>query len=155
MSKKKKMEAERLEAAKLRVEEAKQEYLDRRKKHKGKALKITRELLGGIDIKDVVYVKLVNGEFGELEIRPLAEGEIIQIFSDIGFDKIEQIGQGEFSIQDYEFFWSVVSASTGIPKELIRKTFAIGESALVGNRILELSGFAEGTAEEIESFPKK
>jgi len=148
-------EAEKLEAAKARVEEAKKIYLERRSKYKGKALQITHELLEGIDVHDTVYVKLINGEIGELLIRPLAEGEVIQIFSEVGFDRIEELGQGEFDIKDYEFFWSVVSVSTGIPKDLIKKTFAIGESALVGNKILELSGFAEGVPEEIEFFPEK
>ncbi len=155
MSEIEEMEAKRIEDARLRVEEAKKTYLERKSKYKGKAFKITQELLEGIDMKDVVYVKLINGEIGELIIRPLAEGEVIHIFSEVGFDRIEELGQGGFSIEDYEFFWSVVSVSSGIPKELIKKTFAVGESALVGNKILELSGFAEGTVEEIESFPEE
>ena len=150
-----KLEAEKLEATRLRVEEAKKIYLERKSKYKGKSLQITRELLEGIDTHDTVYVKLINGEIGELVIRPLAEGEVIEIFSEVGFDRIEELGQGDFAIEDYEFFWSVVSISTGIPKDLIKKTFAIGESALVGNKILELSGFAEDVPEEIESFPEK
>ena len=154
MSEIEKLEAEKLEAVRLRVEEAKKIYLERRSKYKGKSLKITQDLLEGIDVTDIVYVKLINGEIGELVVRPLAEGEVIHIFSEVGFDRIEELGQGKFDIKDYEFFWSVVSISTGIPKELIKKTFAVGESALVGNKILELSGFAEGTAEEIESFPE-
>lgn len=155
MSEIKTSETKKLEAAKARVDEAKKIYLERKNKYKGKALQITQHLLEGIDAHDTVYVKLVNGEIGELVIRPLAEGEVIQIFSEVGFDRIEELGQGKFDIKDYEFFWSVVSISTGIPKDLIKKTFAIGESALVGNKILELSGFAEGVAEEIESFPEK
>jgi len=154
MSEIEKLEAEKLEAVRLRVEEAKKIYLERKSKYKGKSLKITQDLLEGIDVTDIVYVKLINGEIGELVVRPLAEGEVIHIFSEVGFDRIEELGQGKFDIKDYEFFWSVVSISTGIPKELIKKTFAVGESALVGNKILELSGFAEGTAEEIESFPE-
>ncbi len=151
----KKLEAARLEAARLRVEEAKKIYLERKSKYKGKALQITHELLEGIDMQDVAYVKLINGEMGELVIRPLAEGEVIQIISEVGFDRIEDLGRGTFDIKDYEFFWSVVSASSGIPRELIKKTFAVGESALVGNKILELSGFTEEMAEEVESFPEE
>ena len=145
------------EEARLRVEEKKQEFIARKEKYKGKALRITAELLEGIDFEDTVFVKLKNGEVGELTIRPLGEGEIIKIFDDVGFEAIEDMTKDEdsFDLKDYQFFWAIVSASSGLPIDLIKKTFAIGESASVGNVVLEMSGFSPDAGDVVEGFPEK
>lgn len=136
-----------------RVEEQKRVWLERKTKHKGKAIQISNEILKGIDLTEEAYVKLVNGEYGEVTIRPLAEGEMMALLSDIGFNVLEGIGaKDEFNTEDYNFFWAVVSVSTGLDKELIKKTFAMGESATLANRILEISGFGIELEEEITDF---
>ena len=135
-----------------RVAEKKTEWQTRKEKFKGKAVKISNEILKGIDLSENAYVKLIDGSVGEVVIRPLAEGEMMGIIADVGIDVLQELGKSQFSIKDYDFFWSIVSASTDLEKELIKKTFAVGESAILGNRILEISGFASDTEQQIEDF---
>jgi len=136
-----------------RVAEKKAEWEARKTKLKGKAFKISNEILNGIDLSEIAYVNLINNTVGEVTIRPLAEGQMMQIIADIGLDVLQGLGsKSEFTAKDYDFFWSIVSASTGLDKELIKKTFKIGESAILGNYILEMSGFATETEKEIEDF---
>ena len=135
-----------------RVAEKKAEYLARKDKYKGKALKISEEILLGIQYTETAYVLLFNGQMGEVEIRPLAEGETMAIFAEVGLDVIETIGQGNFDAKDYDFFWAVVSQSTDLPIDLIKKTFAVGESATLATKILEMSGFSDSTETEVEDF---
>ena len=145
------------EAARERIEAKRDEFKARREAYKGKAVQITAELLEGIDLRDTVFVKMINGDIGELTIRPLGEGEIINLFAKVGFDRLQDIGSEErdFDVKDYEFFWELVSISSGLPVELIKKSFAVGESASVGNVILEMSGFSEDVEDEVEGFPEE
>ena len=136
-----------------RVAEKKKEWDARKEKYKGKAFKISNELLKGIDFSEEAYVRLVNGDYGEVTIRPLAEGEMMEILSEVGLEVLEGLNQkGQFSTKDYDFFWTIVSISTRLEKELIKKTFAVGESATLANRILEISGFTPDADKEIEDF---
>jgi len=136
-----------------RVAEKKKQWEDRKKKFKGKAIKISNELLQGIQYSEEAYVKLFDGTIGEVDIRPLAEGEMMAILADVGLDMFEGLGENDkFDAEDYSFFWSIVSASTGLDKDLIKKTFAVGESATLANRILEISGFSPDAEQEIEDF---
>jgi len=145
--------SEMKEQIEARVAEKKAEYLNRKEKFKGKAIKISEEILKGIEYTELAYVKLVNGQMGEIDIRPLAEGECMAIFAEVGLDVVETIGSGEFNnIEDYMFFWSVVSQSTGLPIDLIKKSFAVGESAILAVRILEMSGLSETAETEVEDF---
>lgn len=147
-------EEARLASAK-RVEEAKQKIMLEREAMRKEGTKISAKMLQGITYDEEYPVKLIGGKIGLLTIRPLAEGEIIQIFSEIGVDRLNQMGQSDqLKVEDYEFFWSVVSASSGIPKDLIKKTFAVGESSIVGQHILEMSGFGANAGDKIEKFPR-
>ena len=149
-----KIEIDPREAMAQRVEEARKRMFADRDKHRANAAKITAELLNGIDIKEDIVVKLINGQYGLLELRPLAEGEIVKIFSSVGIGKITKLSaSGEFSMDDYDFFWSLVSASSGIDKELLKKTLVMGESSIAAQKILELSGFSPDSNKEIDSFP--
>jgi len=134
------------------VQRKRDEYIERKKKFEGKAINLSEQILKGIVYEEDYYVRLVNGDVGLIVIRPLAEGEVVGLIDDIGLEVLENIGKSTFSQKDYDFFWSVVSQSTGLPKDLIKKTFAIGESAMMATRILEISGFTEGTTEEVENF---
>mgnify|MGYP006909287365 CR=1 FL=1 len=145
---------ERIQAIENRVENARQKIVADRAEMRKKAVAVSLELLNGIEYKEDFPVKFINGTIGLLVIRPLAEGEIIEIFSKMGMDRINRMGKSG-TIEDYEFFWHLCSASTGFPIELIKKTFAMGESAVVGERILEMSGFSEKSEENMESFPEK
>ena len=146
------LSSEELKAQEERVKSAKAQYLDRKNKYKNIAVKISEELLKGIDLREDAYVKLITGQIGVVTIRPLAEGEIMEVFGYVGLTNIENIGSGGFKTEDYDFFWTLVSVSTGLPKELIKTTFAMGESATLATRILELSGFSGTPEEEIEDF---
>lgn len=145
---------ERIQAIEERVKYAEKKIRADREEMKKKAVTISLELLKGVEYKEEFPVKLVNGTIGLLTIRPLSEGEVIEIFSKMGMDRINKLGK-EGSIEDYEFFWHLCSTSSGIPIDLIKKTFAMGESAVVGERVLELSGFSDNTEKELESFPEK
>ena len=146
-------ENERKAEIEARVAEKKAEWEARKQKYKGNAIKISNEILKGIDFSEEAYVKLVNGTFGEVTIRPLAEGEMMEVLSQVGLEALEGLDKkAEFKSEDYDFFWIIASVSTGLDKELIKKTFAIGESATLANRILEMSGFTPETEEEIEGF---
>jgi len=134
------------------VQRKRDEYIERKKKFEGKAINLSEQILKGIVYEEDYYVRLVNGDVGSITIRPLAEGEVVGLIDDIGLETLENIGKSAFSQKDYDFFWSVVSQSTRLPKDLIKKTFAIGESAMMATRILEISGFTEGTTEEVENF---
>jgi hypothetical protein len=152
--------AKKAEEAKLamtqRVEEAKRKILEERDAMRKGATKISAQMLKGITYEEEYPIKLIGGNVGLLTIRPLAEGEIIQIFSDIGIDRLNAMGQSDqLNVEDYEFFWSVVSASSGIEKDLIKKTFAVGESSIVGQHILEMSGFGANAGDKLEKFPIK
>ena len=139
-----------------RVEDAKAKIQAERDELRKGASKISAQMLKGITYEEEYPVKLVGGNVGLLTIRPLAEGEIIQIFSEIGIDRLNKMGASDqLKVEDYEFFWSVVSASSGIPKDLIKKTFAVGESSIVGQHILEMSGFGANAGDKIEKFPSK
>jgi predicted Holliday junction resolvase-like endonuclease len=153
-------EAKRAEDARLatakRVEEAKQKIQAERELMRKEGTKISAKMLQGITYEEEYPVKLIGGNVGLLVIRPLAEGEIIQIFSEIGIDRLNKMGTSDqLKVEDYEFFWSVVSASSGIPKDLIKKTFAVGESSIVGQHILEMSGFGANAGDKMERFPSK
>ena len=155
MSKNDKQEQDkRRKAQAARVEEARAKMFAEREELKKRATKITAKMLKGVAYHEDYPVKLINGTVGLLQITPLAEGQIIQIFSEIGLDRLSALGESEqLDLKDYEFFWSVVSASSGLDQELIKKTFAVGESSIVGQRILEMSGFTAGAGEELENFP--
>lgn len=148
-------EEKRLAALK-RVEDARNKIQAEREEMKKGATKISAQMLKGITYEEEYPVKLIGGSVGLLTIRPLAEGEIIQIFSEIGIDRLNKMGTSDqLKVEDYEFFWSVVSASSGIPRDLIKKTFAVGESSIVGQHILEMSGFGANAGDKIERFPSK
>lgn len=139
-----------------RVEQAKKKILQEREDMKKGAIKLTAKLLKGIKYEEEFPVKLVNGQIGLITIRPLAEEEMITIFDDLGLDRVSNMGQGSgLSLEDYEFFWSVVAASSGFDKKIIKTTFAMGESAAVGQRILEISGMIETAPDEVEKFLKE
>jgi len=145
---KKQASAERVQAAKVKIQKKK-------KVDKAKGIRITAKLLKGKSVTDEVPVKLITGEVGLLPIRALGEGEIIEIFADVGMDRINNMGSGELDAKDYDFFWSLVSVSSGIKKALIKQSFALGESAKAGQAVLELSGFGADAETEVESFPKE
>jgi len=135
-----------------RVAAKKAEWADRKKKYKGKAIKLSEEILQGIAYEELAYVKLFDGTIGEVTIRPLAEGEMMSVLAQIGMDKLDNFGSGDFTEEDYDFFWTIVSVSTGLKKESIKKTFAVGESAIIANRIMDISGFSEDVEGEVEDF---
>ena len=150
--KKEEKEEKEREAISNRVADKKAEYDARKKAYAGKAIKLSAEILQGINYEEEAYVKLVNGTVGAITIRPLGEGEMMKVLSQVGLDALEKFGQTELTEKDYDFFWSIVSIATEYPKELIKKTFAMGESATLANRIMEISGFAEGVDKELEDF---
>jgi len=143
---------EKQEEISNRVAEKKAEYDARKKANQGKAIKLSAEILQGIDFSEEAYVKLVDGRIGAVQIRPLGEGEMMSVLSKVGMEALEGFGQGQLTEKDYDFFWSVVALSTGYKKDLIKKTFAMGESATLANRIMEISGFGAGVEDEIEDF---
>jgi hypothetical protein len=138
-----------------RVQEARFKILEDRKELAKGAVKLTNKLLKGVGYKEEIPVRLITGEYGLLEINALAEGEIVEILDEVGLSNLQAKGEDAFSKEQYNFFWALVAASSGLDKKLIKKTFALGESAVVGNVILQISGFGEGAAEEVESFPEQ
>lgn len=149
------MSVDKNKAMAQRVEEARLKIIAEREEKRAGAVKITAQLLKGIDYEEEVVVRLVNGQYGLLTIKPLAEGKIIELFAELGINRLENLGQsGKLSLEDYDFFWSIVALSSKIDKELLKSTFAVGESSIVAQRVLKISGFTEGTSEEVESFLK-
>ena len=139
-----------------RVEAARRSIVAEREEMKKNAPKLTKKLLQGVEYEEDFPVKLANGDVGLLTIRAMAEGELVSVFSDMGLERLGNLGQNtELSVEDYDFFWSVVSASSGLPKELIKRTFAMGESSIVGQRILEISVFGANSGEQVEKFPSQ
>ena len=139
-----------------RVEAAKNKVIAEREAMKKGAIKITAKLLKGIIYEEDFPIKLVNGDVGLITLRPLAEEEMVQIFEQLGTERIEKMGKSNsLTIEDYEFFWAIVAVSTGLDKNLIKKTFAMGESAVAGQRIMELSGMVESSGTDVERFPEK
>jgi len=137
-----------------RVEAAKKKIIAEREEMKKGAVKLTAKLLKGIKYEEDFPVKLVDGTRGLLTIRPLAEEEMITIFDQLGGERMQNMGSSDgLSLEDYEFFWAVVSISSGMDTKLIRSTFAMGESAVVGQRILEISGMVDGASDQVETFP--
>ena len=147
-------EKERLEAMAKRVDEARKTLRAKRESVKAKAPLLTREVLEGIDYSEEAVVKLVNGKYGKVIIHPLAEGVGIGAFAKLDLSGLRDVDKpsNSFTKEEYEFFWSIVAASTGLPVKLIKKTFAIGESALLTERILEMSGLGPETEDEVEDF---
>jgi len=141
------------EEAQKRIEEARKKIMLERERFKGKVPQITNQLLEGVNYSEDVIVKLKDGSYGNLKISSLSEGQLLDAFAVLGMDKLQEIESGgDLDIKDYDFFWTIVSMSTELDKELIKKTFASGEAAWVAQKILEISGAA---GEDIESFPEK
>ena len=139
-----------------RVEAAKRKIIAEREEMKKGAVKLTAKLLKGIRYNEDFPVKLIDGTRGLLSIRPLAEEEMVTIFDRLGVDRVSNMGKGDgLSLDDYEFFWTVVAVSSGIDIDLIKQTFSMGESAAAGQRILEISGMVESAPDEVERFPEK
>lgn len=139
-----------------RVEDARKKIVAEREAMRLNAPKLTKQMLQGVEYEEDFPVKLANGEVGLLTIRAMAEGELVEVFADMGLERLGNLGQSsELSVEDYDFFWSVVAASTGYPKSLIKRTFAMGESSIVGQRILEISGFGANTGDQVEKFPSE
>lgn len=144
------------EAMATRVQDARIRILAEREDKKKGAVKLTNKLLKGISYKEEIPVRLVTGDYGLLEINALAEGDIVEIFDEVGLSTLQASGEeGGFSKEQYNFFWSLVAASSGLDKKLIKKTFALGESAIVGQVILQISGFGDTAAEDVETFPEQ
>lgn len=141
------------EAMAARVKDARIRILAEREDKKKGAVKLTNKLLKGVGYKEEIPVKLVTGDYGLLEINALGEGKIVEIFDEVGLANLQSSEEG-FSKDQYNFFWSLVAASSGLDKKLIKKTFALGESAIVGQVILQISGFGDTAAEDVESFPE-
>lgn len=143
------------QARRARIEDARKKILTDREKFRGEASKLTNELLIGTDYTEDVIVKLISNpqKYGTVTIRPLSEGEMIGIFAKFGPDKMNSIGKNR--IEDYDFYWSVVEKSTGLDLNAMKKSFVMGESVIMGDRVLEISGLGPETGAEVESFPKK
>lgn len=148
---KEKVEKERLEAMALRVDAAREKLRRDREAFKAKAPLLTAEILQGIDYSEEAVVKLKDGSYGKVVIRPISEEEGIGIFAKIDRESLVKESE-DLALEDYEFFWTIVSISTGLPADLIKKSFAIGESAMLGARILEMSGITEKSGDEVEDF---
>lgn len=145
---------ENRKAALERVENARKKMQEDREKFAKDAPKITKQLLEGVNYKEEIPVLLKNGDYGILEISALSESELLEAFAVLGMDKLQSLGEdgAELGIEDYDFFWTLIALSTGLDKELIKHAFAMGESSMVGQRILEISG---ATGEDVETFPEK
>ena len=145
---------ENRKAAQERIEKARSKITEERKVLAKDAPKISAQLLEGTNYSEEIIVMLKTGAYGKLEISALSEGELLEAFAVLGMDKLQNLGEDEteFQVEDYEFFWKLIALSTGFDKELIRKSFAMGESSMVGQRILEISG---GAGNDVETFPEK
>jgi hypothetical protein len=145
------------EAMSKRVEDARKKVLAERESLKGKATKITAEILLGVDYKEEIVIKLIDGTYGLLEIHPLGEGQIIDTFAQMGGEKMKRFtnitAETTLSPEDYDFFWTIVSISSRIDKELLKKTLVLGESSYAAMKVLEISGFGANTDKELDSFP--
>jgi len=135
-----------------RVEEARKKIMAEREEFKKKAPKITQQLLKGIEYKEDVVVKLKDDSYGVLTISALGEGEVLDIMNKFGIGRLSKMGEDDINIENFEFFWNLIEASSGLPKKAIKTNFAIGESPIVGMRILEISGFGRNVEKETESF---
>ena len=145
-------EQENREAVAKRVEEQRKKMALERKKMLGTAPKITEQLLGGIDASEDIVVKLKDGSYGVLTIFPLSEEQLITIFAEFGTEKISKLGSGQsLGLEDYDFFWKILAASTGFKQKLLSGSLAMGESSIAAQRVLEISG-AMG---DVESFHGK
>jgi hypothetical protein len=137
-----------------RVEEAKTKIIADREAMKKGAVKITAKLLKGVSYTEQFPVRLVNGTVGLITIRPLAEEEMITVFDQLGVERMQNMGGSDgLSLDDYEFFWTIVSIASKLDKKLIKQTFAMGESAAAGQRILEISGMIDSAGTDVERFP--
>jgi len=145
--------AKQREEALKRIAEARERILEQRRKQVKDAPKITQQLLEGVNYTEEIPVMLKDGSYGMLEISALSEGELMEAFKVLGAEKLSRIDEENvFDIDDYDFFWTLIALSTGLDKELIKKSFRSGESVTVGQRILQISGVG---GEEIESFPEE
>jgi len=146
----------KVEAMEDRVDAARNKIIAEREAMRVNAPKLTKQMLQGVEYEEEFPVKLANGDVGLLTIRAMAEGELVEVFADMGLERLGNLGQNsELSVEDYDFFWSVVAASSGYPKALIKRSFAMGESSIVGQRILEISGFGANTGDQVEKFPSE
>jgi len=133
-----------------RVEKARQKMMAERRLLMEDAPLITAQLLKGIDYEEPIVVRLKNGEYYKMMIKPLSEAQLLAVFEEIGSERMEKLGTGDtLSIADYNLFWNIVAISTGLEKEDIKKGFAMGESSFAAQRILEISGATGGG---VESF---
>jgi|SaaInl8_200m_RNA_FD_contig_21_933352_length_648_multi_5_in_0_out_0_1 hypothetical protein len=150
-----KKEIERKEAQE-RVEAARKKILEDRRGLVESSPKISKQLLEGVEYTEEIVVKLKDGSYGVLDISCLSEGELLEAFTVLGLDKLDGLGNAEdeskFSVDDYKFFWKLISLATDLDVKLISKTFAMGESSMVGQRILEISG---ASGDNVEKFPEK
>lgn len=141
------------ETRRKRIEEARKKILTDRKQFESQAVNVTDEILNGTDYTEEVLVKMTGKRWGKVTIRPLSEGELISLFSKLGNDRLNNVGKNP--IEDYDFYWQVVEKSTGLNLDKLKKAFVMGESVLLGDRILEISGLREDNPEKVESFPEK
>jgi hypothetical protein len=143
---KRKEAQERIDAARRKIQDERKGLLD-------KAPLITKQLLEGTNYKEKMVVKLKTGDFGVMEISSLGEGDLIEAFEILGLDRLEDTEEDvKFEVTDYDFFWTLIEKSTGFEKKLLKKSLAMGESSIVGQRILEISGAA---GNDVETFLEK
>lgn len=106
--------------------------------------RLTKEdVLKGKERREVLYVEEYNAE---IEIRPLTDGELTEIFSLIGNTPLKEDGSPDFSQMDItkNFEALRLAASLGLvePKLTVNEVaeMKFGVPEFIGTRVLEISG---------------
>jgi len=133
------------EERRKRVEEARKRIQAEREKLLKEAPKLTAELLQGVAVSEEVPVRLKNGKFAKITVHALSEGDMLEALA-----SKPNLNLGNLTISDYDVLVKIATKATDFDEEQLKQGLAFGESAVIANKALELSGF--GQEKEIESF---